>query len=264
MRRMHSVIVSLEHDEPIRRDALQHRSRPARPARRPAARGDRIRHRLRPAAGRALRLPPVRAMASQLGIAPMTVSQVYKELKDAGLLETKPGHGTFVSASVRGRRCGPQHPRVCSAASTSCSTRPRQPGLSRRRAGRPGQCADQPAAALPRPRPAAHLRRPVRGGDPAYGADIQARSAGRRSDPDHDLGGDRRQRPRPPARSSMPTSSSPWPTARRRSPRSLGPKQPRARHQLHPVGAHPHPAGADRSAGARWASSPPSRSSCRS
>lgn len=47
-----------------------------------------------------LRLPPVRAMASQLGIAPMTVSQVYKELKAAGLLETKPGHGTFVSATV--------------------------------------------------------------------------------------------------------------------------------------------------------------------
>jgi DNA-binding transcriptional regulator YhcF (GntR family) len=47
-----------------------------------------------------LRLPPVRAMASQLNIAPMTVSQVYKELKDAGLLETKPGHGTFVSASI--------------------------------------------------------------------------------------------------------------------------------------------------------------------
>ena len=46
------------------------------------------------------RLPPVRAMASQLGIAPMTVSQVYKELKAAGLLETKPGHGTFVSTSV--------------------------------------------------------------------------------------------------------------------------------------------------------------------
>jgi DNA-binding transcriptional regulator YhcF (GntR family) len=47
-----------------------------------------------------LRLPPVRAMATQVGIAPMTVSQVYKELKDAGLLETKPGHGTFVSAKV--------------------------------------------------------------------------------------------------------------------------------------------------------------------
>jgi hypothetical protein len=33
----------------------------------------------------------------------MTVSQVYKELKAAGLLETKPGHGTFISASVPGQ-----------------------------------------------------------------------------------------------------------------------------------------------------------------
>jgi DNA-binding transcriptional regulator YhcF (GntR family) len=48
-----------------------------------------------------LQLPTVRAMATQLGIAPMTVSQVYKELKAVGLLETKPGHGTFVSNSVR-------------------------------------------------------------------------------------------------------------------------------------------------------------------
>jgi DNA-binding transcriptional regulator YhcF (GntR family) len=47
-----------------------------------------------------LRLPPVRAMASQLNIAPMTVSQVYKELKAAGLLETKQGHGTFVSKTI--------------------------------------------------------------------------------------------------------------------------------------------------------------------
>jgi DNA-binding transcriptional regulator YhcF (GntR family) len=47
-----------------------------------------------------LRLPTVRALASELGIAPMTVSQVYKELKAVGLLETKPGHGTFVSSSV--------------------------------------------------------------------------------------------------------------------------------------------------------------------
>ena len=46
------------------------------------------------------RLPPVRAMARQLGIAPMTVSQVYKELKEVGLLETKQGTGTFVSSSV--------------------------------------------------------------------------------------------------------------------------------------------------------------------
>jgi len=48
-----------------------------------------------------LRLPTVRSMAKELGIAPMTVAQVYKELKAVGLLETKPGHGTFVSTSVQ-------------------------------------------------------------------------------------------------------------------------------------------------------------------
>src|SRR5215468_5216912 len=46
------------------------------------------------------RLPPVRSMARQLAIAPMTVSQVYKELKEVGLLETKQGNGTFVSSTV--------------------------------------------------------------------------------------------------------------------------------------------------------------------
>src|SRR5262249_54752479 len=48
-----------------------------------------------------LRLPTVRSMATELGIAPMTVAQVYKDLKASGLLETKPGHGTFVSTSVQ-------------------------------------------------------------------------------------------------------------------------------------------------------------------
>ena len=50
-----------------------------------------------------LRLPPVRAMATQLNIAPMTVAQVYKALKGTGLLETKPGHGTFVSSAIPSR-----------------------------------------------------------------------------------------------------------------------------------------------------------------
>ena len=39
----------------------------------------------------------MRELADELGIAPMTVSQVYKELKDGGLIETQAGHGTFVS-----------------------------------------------------------------------------------------------------------------------------------------------------------------------
>src|SRR5260221_8800188 len=45
------------------------------------------------------RLPTVRAMAGELGVAPMTVSRVYAELKAAGLVETNAGHGTFRSTS---------------------------------------------------------------------------------------------------------------------------------------------------------------------
>lgn len=43
------------------------------------------------------RLPSVRELADDLGVAPMTVSQVYRELKDGGLIEARSGLGTFVS-----------------------------------------------------------------------------------------------------------------------------------------------------------------------
>ncbi|MBP2550787.1 DNA-binding transcriptional regulator YhcF (GntR family) [Neorhizobium galegae] len=42
-------------------------------------------------------LPSVRELAETLGVAPMTVAQVYADLKAAGLVETRPGAGTFVS-----------------------------------------------------------------------------------------------------------------------------------------------------------------------
>ncbi len=42
-------------------------------------------------------LPSVRELAEGLGIATMTVSQVYKELQMDGLLESQAGRGTFVS-----------------------------------------------------------------------------------------------------------------------------------------------------------------------
>jgi DNA-binding transcriptional regulator YhcF (GntR family) len=42
------------------------------------------------------RLPSVRDLADELGVAPMTVSQVYRELKDGGLIEARSGLGTFV------------------------------------------------------------------------------------------------------------------------------------------------------------------------
>lgn len=42
-------------------------------------------------------LPSVRDLAHALGVAPMTVSQVYADLKGLGLIETRAGSGTFVA-----------------------------------------------------------------------------------------------------------------------------------------------------------------------
>jgi len=42
-------------------------------------------------------MPSVRELASQLDVAPMTVSRVYRELTEAHLLEARPGVGTFVA-----------------------------------------------------------------------------------------------------------------------------------------------------------------------
>ena len=45
------------------------------------------------------RLPSVRELSETCGLAPMTVSSVYRELRAAGLITAKPGAGTFVAAS---------------------------------------------------------------------------------------------------------------------------------------------------------------------
>ena len=47
-------------------------------------------------------LPSVRELAQQLGIGVVTVSQVYKELQQGGLLESHHGRGTFVAESSPG------------------------------------------------------------------------------------------------------------------------------------------------------------------
>ncbi|MFD2261590.1 GntR family transcriptional regulator [Lacibacterium aquatile] len=47
------------------------------------------------------RLPSVRDLASHLGIAPMTVSTVYADLRKIGLIEARPGSGTFVASLVK-------------------------------------------------------------------------------------------------------------------------------------------------------------------
>jgi GntR family transcriptional regulator len=42
------------------------------------------------------RLPSVRQLASDLGLAPGTVARTYRELEDAGFVETRGRHGTIV------------------------------------------------------------------------------------------------------------------------------------------------------------------------
>ncbi len=50
------------------------------------------------------RLPSVRELADHLGVAPMTVAQVYAELKAAGVIVSRTGSGTFVAEiAVAGR-----------------------------------------------------------------------------------------------------------------------------------------------------------------
>lgn len=45
------------------------------------------------------RLPTVRTLAGELGIAPNTIARAYRELEEAGLIETRGRAGSFVSAA---------------------------------------------------------------------------------------------------------------------------------------------------------------------
>lgn len=42
------------------------------------------------------RLPPVRQLAADLGLAPNTVARAYRELEAEGVIETRGRHGSFV------------------------------------------------------------------------------------------------------------------------------------------------------------------------
>ena len=48
------------------------------------------------------RLPPVRQLADQLGLAANTVARAYRELEQAGLVQTRGRHGTFVTSRAAG------------------------------------------------------------------------------------------------------------------------------------------------------------------
>lgn len=48
-----------------------------------------------------MRMPSVRELARRLGISPVTVTQIYAALQAEGMLESRPGRGTFVRDAVR-------------------------------------------------------------------------------------------------------------------------------------------------------------------
>ena len=48
-------------------------------------------------------LPSVREMADMTGVAPMTVAKAYQDLKERGLIEGRPGSGTFVADAGKPR-----------------------------------------------------------------------------------------------------------------------------------------------------------------
>ncbi|NVO13526.1 MAG: PLP-dependent aminotransferase family protein [Rhodoplanes sp.] len=54
-----------------------------------------------------MRLPPVRGLAAQLGVNPVTVARAYRELAEARVLEGRHGGGSFVTATAAGETDGP-------------------------------------------------------------------------------------------------------------------------------------------------------------
>lgn len=55
------------------------------------------------------KLPTVRRLAADLGIAPNTIARAYRELEEAGLIETRGRAGSFVGAAGDESRTRAQH-----------------------------------------------------------------------------------------------------------------------------------------------------------
>lgn len=52
------------------------------------------------------RLPPVRHLAAELGLAPNTVARAYRELEADGVISTRGRAGSFVTGTLEGRDWG--------------------------------------------------------------------------------------------------------------------------------------------------------------
>lgn len=75
------------------------------------------------------RLPPVRQLAADLGLASGTVARSYQELEQAGLVEGRGRHGTIVQAAGAGSEDQSRHQALSVAADNLASTA-RELGLS--------------------------------------------------------------------------------------------------------------------------------------
>ena len=75
-----------------------------------------------------MRIPTVRALAEELGIAPNTVAKAYKQLEEDGILETRGRNGSFISPQ------GGAAERKAQQAAAEFATRMRQLGIGRHEA----------------------------------------------------------------------------------------------------------------------------------
>lgn len=75
------------------------------------------------------RLPPVRQLAADLGLASGTVARSYQELEQAGLVEGRGRHGTIVQAAGAGAHDRSRQQALSAAADNLASTA-RELGLS--------------------------------------------------------------------------------------------------------------------------------------
>jgi DNA-binding transcriptional regulator YhcF (GntR family) len=76
------------------------------------------------------KLPPVRTLAADLGLAANTVARAYKELEQAGLVETRGRLGTVITARATGTSARAQQAAAAYAAATRALGIPPETALS--------------------------------------------------------------------------------------------------------------------------------------
>jgi DNA-binding transcriptional regulator YhcF (GntR family) len=76
-----------------------------------------------------MRLPSIRQLADDLGLAGGTVARAYRELEDQGLIATRGRHGSFVQAAAAPRRPSKESLRELERAAHSFAVRTSQLGF---------------------------------------------------------------------------------------------------------------------------------------